>query len=167
MNDKIGVFQSLIIENDDSGILYDILATKATIDRQSAIKEVGCWIVTKFKKSPMIFRQKNIREAPEPVDITSMISEHPPFSFQETLASIKKDRYNNINDNTMPECVIGFQKRIKDMVLNCIGGHLTEEWLIVRDWQVVQYLLPCFVASYQDICESTPPVDEAIKQRKQ
>ncbi|CAB3375365.1 Hypothetical predicted protein [Cloeon dipterum] len=82
------------------------------------------------------------------------------FSPLRVLNGIKRE---NQFSNQELKCSTRFESRIRTIVLDCIKSHLRVQNFeekkneVLRDWHVVQYLLPCFVALYVKICESNDP----------
>ncbi|CAB3384951.1 Hypothetical predicted protein [Cloeon dipterum] len=172
------LWQMTQIKNKDrQGVFGDALVINALNDYEDALMVVASWIVNKFKLSPKHFGIKGLTSNCK-LDSDYLLqviknSKGVTFSLQGVLQSIwkldftlEKSKQNTIFEQFGKK----FETRIRDIVLKCIETHLKienfeeEKDEVLRDWQVVQYLLPCFVASYLDWCETVPQID--LRDRK-
>ncbi|CAB3382982.1 Hypothetical predicted protein [Cloeon dipterum] len=161
-----------LIEDHERGILGETYILNYYTEFVEVFSEASSWIVNTFNISPKPFVD----------DFNGTFDDnlYPDF-VQLPIEYVKKfvvelgktreflSSYSTLILRRTQVFSCDFQKRILDIVLNCIDTHLqienfeNEKDDVLRDWQVVQYLLPCFVASYLNICESEPPVDESFK----
>ncbi|CAB3384954.1 Hypothetical predicted protein [Cloeon dipterum] len=174
------LWQMTQIKNKDrQGVFGDALVINALNDYEDALMVVASWIVNKFKLSPKHFGIKGLTSNCK-LDSDYLLqviknSKGVTFSLQGVLQSIwkldftlEKSKQNTIFEQFGKK----FETRIRDIVLKCIETHLKienfeeEKDEVLRDWQVVQYLLPCFVASYLDWCETVPQIDLRDRKRR-
>ncbi|CAB3382979.1 Hypothetical predicted protein [Cloeon dipterum] len=160
------------INEKDQGVIGDAFIRIARIEFNDAFFEVARWIVYVFKTPPerFIIFNECLRDNLTLERVVSTIDncEKTAFSLQDRLKFMWNTLDYKIFSQTISDsCAL--QYRLESIVLSCIDTHLQIENFenhkddVLRDWQVVQYLLPCFVASYLNICECDPPVDESFK----
>ncbi|CAB3375367.1 Hypothetical predicted protein [Cloeon dipterum] len=159
---------TLCIERGDSGILGPVLSNNVAAEYWYTKSKFYAWMFKKYKVLPKEdpYSTDNLREfAVE--NIIPLIEEieernRNEYSLLEVLNSIKRDN----GPNQELEFPSRFEARIRTIVLDCVESYLRlhnfqnfeeKKNEVLRDWHVVQYLLPCFVALYVKICESNDP----------
>ncbi|CAB3375364.1 Hypothetical predicted protein [Cloeon dipterum] len=162
INQLSEIFPSIYIEKEDSGIIGPVLSSNVAVEYCYTISEFQAWMFKKYKVLPK--RDPHSRDNLSEFAIENIIPlfekmkkyKHP---FLKLVNNLK--RYNQPNQEF--ECSSRFEARIRNIVLDCIESHLRVQNFeekkneVLRDWHVVQYLLPCFVALYVKICESNDP----------
>ncbi|CAB3375370.1 Hypothetical predicted protein [Cloeon dipterum] len=156
------ISQSIRIEDTESGIISPVIEMNNVVEYGYAVSKFYAWMFKKYKVLPKIlpnstenppdsFAVKNI------IPLFETINRGTVMSFQKALNCIKRENQSN------QKCSSRFEARIRTIVVDCIESHLREQNFeenkneVLRDWHVVQYLLPCFVALYVKICESNDP----------
>ncbi|CAB3382983.1 Hypothetical predicted protein [Cloeon dipterum] len=174
MNNRLISFKQ-----DEKGIIGDFFTLNAFTEHVEALSEVSSYIVKSFRISPkyLVHRYSAINDS----KLNTKYAKLPIDDYEKTAVDLQErceilsmkssnlTEYLYKNETSLNSTHWKFQIRILDIVLKCMGTHFKikkfkkEKDAVLRDWQVVQYLLPCFVASYLNICECDPPVDESFK----
>ncbi|CAB3385270.1 Hypothetical predicted protein [Cloeon dipterum] len=155
----IGVNESISawfnIDAGDRGILGTILHSTAGIELQAKIGKVKAFLQHKYKgHPPQDFEDVSEEFRVQEIESLILLLNSVHFHFQSTFDQLTETKEIAGSTNSLES---QYEKRIRKIVIKCIGAHLRitnyEEQKddVVRDWQVAQYLLPCFVALYRVI----------------
>ncbi|CAB3375366.1 Hypothetical predicted protein [Cloeon dipterum] len=157
------ISESIRIENVDSGIIGSVLEINNFAEYSHLFSKLHAWMFKNYKVLPK--RGPDFTQTVAAEKIIPVFEELDKinYSLLGVLNGIKRE-YQFSNQEL--ECSSRFESRIRTIVLDCIESHLRvrnfqnfeeKKNEVLRDWHVVKYLLPCFVALYVKICESNDP----------
>ncbi|CAB3375362.1 Hypothetical predicted protein [Cloeon dipterum] len=154
------ISESIRIEKVDSGIIGSVLENNNTVEYGLLISKLHAWIFKNYKVLPK--RGPDFTKTVAAENIIHVFKELDRINYSLLTVLIGIKQKNQFSNQEL-ECSSRFEFRIRTIVLDCIESHLRVKNFeekkneVLRDWHVVQYLLPCFVALYVKICESNDP----------
>ncbi|CAB3387299.1 Hypothetical predicted protein, partial [Cloeon dipterum] len=157
------ISESIRIEKVDSGIIGSVLENNNTVEYGLLISKLHAWIFKNYKVLPK--RGPDFTKTVAAENIIHVFKELDRINYSLLTVLIGIKQKNQFSNQEL-ECSSRFEFRIRTIVLDCIESHLRLQNFqnfeekkneVLRDWHVVQYLLPCFVALYVKICESNDP----------
>ncbi|CAB3375363.1 Hypothetical predicted protein [Cloeon dipterum] len=160
INQLFDFAESICIEKVDSGIIGSVLEMNYFAECGYTISKLHAWIFKNYKVLPKKGPDFTETDAAEKIIPLYEELDRMNYSLLRILNSIKRE--NKISNREL-KCSSRFESRIRTIVVDCIESHLRvrnfeeKKNEVLRDWHVVQYLLPCFVALYVKICESNDP----------
>ncbi|XP_065344160.1 uncharacterized protein LOC135942135 [Cloeon dipterum] len=169
----------MMIRKEEHGILGSILYNKMKVELVDACDKLGSYLCKVSKTSPSTFFEGKYGDAndidlPKIMCALSKMHDTEKWELQNLLHEVKKNILES--DGCSPYFADGsekiasdFEARIKRIVYETIADHYKikefekEKDEKLREWQIGQYLLPCFVASFLDLCADIS-VDESTKE---
>ncbi|CAB3381503.1 Hypothetical predicted protein [Cloeon dipterum] len=148
----------LAVEPRDSRILGFVLNVNTLIELEIAIWRALFYIAEEYNISPANIVQKC--GLYDNIDIDTIESLLSDLNYHYTNYKSLSEFGNEYSVSTIKltdSLDIQYEVRCQNIVSQCIGAHLNienfekEKDNAMRDWQVVQFLLPCFISLYRVI----------------